>query len=393
MQSSHITKALEASGLTVEDALQRIDETVKRLTDLADITPTPEGFESKNVISLPYDRKSALVIDLEKFEKYAKAFIKTAFVADSQIKYLDNYSGGVSLTPMRDFDEPNELTNSSAVPFMEVNKTDYLVEQVEIGLFVICGLNRSGKSVIANDVLNPDVRIRHGEPKEDRFDLHPQAVRAARFTSALFGCLVFGSIGLTSAIDSLKNEAYRIDGAAGEGGIQPQLVLILSDLSLIASFLHAPIIALVNPMVNEDAMRKFANQADSNVSAYIYMKRTDDDKASVAEAFVRMNGNRVSISDQLSDRLNNHFKTRANELVKSASTGFNNFEPSHAGQKFTISTSASANTTPFAQPNGGKASVNDTALPVLNQQRNKSVVDEETFDDMEQEPVIVSHRL
>lgn len=346
MQSSFIVEALKARGVEPDSAVAMFTKTTSRLR-VAARELAPIGHESDNLLYMPYDDRSVVVLDINELEKRGTAFIKALFSSeDVVINTIDRFVGkSVTLVSYKALEEQfssligaADLTNSAMIPFPELNASSHLVPDATIGLWTIVGLKSSGKSVMANGVLSPDVRIRHGEPKETAWDSHPQAIRASRFTSTVFAAVLFGSMGLVTSIDSLKNEAYRIKGSAGEKGIQPQLVLLLSDLALLASYLSAPLLALVNPMVRDEGMDLFADQVDSNVTGYIYMKRTSDGKASVEDAFVRHDGDRIDVSDLFSRQLEVYFSNEYKTAIQNGNDGYVRLRPEEAKRRaYTVS--------------------------------------------------------
>jgi hypothetical protein len=350
MHIGHIKKALENRSVTTVDQIDELcKQSLSRLSVLASITVGDE-----KIINLPYDRTSFIAIDpvavMQSAASFLKAIVKSDFapgdeIEEAQLPYLDTYADGVHLQERKDADfNWAELLGSAAVPNPFAVTTDFPVAESDTSLIVLAGNKQSGKTLMNNLILRPDVIIRHGEPNEPVWDRKPGTIRASRFSSALFGYLTFGSVGLLTSIDSLKNETYRMEGAAAAGGVQPSLLLVLCDLSLLASYMKSSLITLINPLMTEEGMDFFVGQVDANVGGYIHMRQTGG-AASVVSSFIRAKGERQDITYILREKLDRYTKSKRLQESKGMGRGVNTLESINENVTF------AKGDEPFSSPN------------------------------------------
>jgi len=183
---------------------------------------------------------------------------------------------------------PDQPTVSSISTVALTNRVPTLrswpVAEVFPGLVIMMGVTGSGKSVQLNDKLKPDVLIRWGEPYE-MYDAQENAIHPSNADEVIAMALVFGALGLRVAIDSLRTLVFKLKGPASTGGIITTFYSLLTDLSNLFNQFDAAVVAIVNPMVQNDMVDFVYQQsiactaggilcADGAIEKSTYRKRT-----------------------------------------------------------------------------------------------------------------------
>lgn len=229
--------------------------------------------------------------DADKIVSTMKSFLEAREGSeDDQFRAVFEIEGVVS-KPSKD--EQYGMKKFNNFPPIYGGVTDWPAKANSTGITVIVGGAGAGKTRLFAEQLQPQVILRIGEPYESTVEgnVEIESISVPDVDTLLVFVIVLSSMGITYAIDSLREFAYNMEGAATARGLKAQLFTSLTSLNNFVSFLgfNAPV--ALNPMGDDETIRYAYEAAAGSVAGAVLLKSGE-----IVESLIRRENERSPVA-------------------------------------------------------------------------------------------------